>query len=338
MTRQWWSRGAAAAMVLAIGVGQVRAVEYANIDVVDGAAPTNTTPPTVSIAGGTPGFFVDPGSVVGEIPIRIGASAADDANNGILIVSARETVRNPLDGPPEGLSPSVSTVPDDDFTSGNTRNVSGGLAIVIDRAGINQVNGAYPQGGAMNANVAAAYFPFSEGWKGGTAWASANNGPIDSFSGSAGITFSPTIGIANTSNVRPNYYNPATAVGPPAVAAGVNNDGPAVHNYDVSNAIHNGHHYVSIPGVSDTRQQGLLFAMHAKNEDNFATVSALPDGSGWHLNTRGNNQNDTNQGEPKPYSFVFVPLGTPNVTMGSMWGATSTAAGIGDPTPNLEER
>jgi hypothetical protein len=273
---------------------------------------------------------------VGEIPIRIGASAADDAAGGVLFVSARETVRNAIDGPVEGLSPSVSTVSDDDFTSENTRNTAGGLAIVVDRAGINQVNAAYPQGGPMNANVAAAYFPFSEGWKGGTAWASVNNGPIDMFVGSAGITFSSTIGIANTANVRPSYYNPATAAGPPAVPAGVNNDGPAVHNYDVSNAIHNGHNFVSIPGVTDTRQQGLLFAMHAKNEDNFATVSALADGSGWHLNTRSNSQNDTNQGEPKPFSFVFVPLGTPNVTMGAMWGASSTPTAVGDPVPILK--
>jgi hypothetical protein len=297
------------------------AVDYANIDVTDGAAPTNATPPTVSISAGqsttagasSEGFFVDPGAVVGEIPIRIGASAANDAAGGILVVTPRETLRNPPDGPTAGLAASVSTVADDDSTSENTRNVSGGLAIVTDRAGGNNPTAAYPVGGAMNANVAAAYFPFSQGWLGGVASSATNNGPIDSFFGSPGITFSPTIGSTNTANVRPNYF-----FTPP---------------YDISDQSKNGHHFVSIPGVTDSRQQGILFAMHAKNEDNFAAVSASTDGSGWHVNTRGNALDSANNGESDPFSFVFMPLGTPNVTMGVIWGA---AGQLGEPTPVLK--
>ena len=78
-------------------------------------------------------------------------------------------------------------MPDDDATSSNTRNVSGGFAIVTDRAGNDAAGAAYPLGGPMNVNVAAAYFPFSEGWKGGTAWASVQNAiNIDMFSGRSG--------------------------------------------------------------------------------------------------------------------------------------------------------
>jgi hypothetical protein len=300
---------------------QAQAVDYANIDVIDGAAPTNTTPPTATIPAGqnttsgasTEGFFVDSGSVVGEVPIRIGGSAANDAAGGILVVTPRETLRNPPEGPTAGLAASVSTVADDDSTSQNTRNVSGGLAIVTDRAGSNNPTTAYPVGGPMNVNVAAAYFSFNQGWLGGVASASAINGPIDSFFGSPGITFSPTIGSANTAHVRPNYF-----FTPP---------------YDISDQTKNGHHFVSIPGVTDSRQQGMLFAMHAKNEDNFAAVSATTDGSGWHVNTRGNALDSANNGESDPFSFVFLPLGTPNVTMGVMWGA---AGQFGEPTPVLK--
>jgi hypothetical protein len=367
MTRQIWSRGAAvAAMVFVLGVGQIQAVEYANIDMVDGPAPTYTSLPTVSIPAGqqTANFFIDAGSTVGEVPIRIGASAADDASGGILIVTARETVRIPVDGPvagptstnpppgtPLGLQPSVSTVPDDDPTSVNTRNASGGLAIVIDRAGSNQTVTGYTAGSAMNANIAAAYFPFSEGWKGGVGYASSNDGPINTFFGSSGITFNPLVGVGNTAHIRPNYFNGFTraadnTVTPPitAVPAGINNDSFPEHAYNATAGVANGHHYVSIPEVTDSRQQGILLAMHAKNEDNFATVSPLADGSGWHLNTRSNNGTNNGDspahGENDPFSFVFVPLGTPNVTMASMWGASTVDNGAtgssGDPVAVLK--
>ena len=300
-----WRRRLVAAMAsgaMVAGASPVLAVEYANIDMVDGS-PSHTAAPMVSIPGGqgTAGFFVDPGSVVGEVPIRIGASAADDAAGGILFATVREWLRQPADSTIQ-LSASVSTVADADGTSQNTRDLNGGLAIVIDRAGNNNASANYPVGSAMNMNVGAAYFPFSEGWQGGTASASVNNGPIDTFAGSAGITFSPTIGPGNTANVRPNYYFAAP--------------------YDPGDILKNGDHFVSIPGVSDSRQQGLLFAMHAKNEDNFAAVSAAAHGDGWHINTRGNQQDSPSDGENKPFSFVFMPLGTPNVTMGAIWGAT----------------
>lgn len=340
MIRQFWSRSAAAALLLVLAAGQAHAIDYANITVVDGTTP-HIDPPMATInagegttaGGAAEGFFIDAGATVGEIPIRIGASAADDAAGGILLVSVSELWRTPISSS-AAIAASSSTVRDDDPTSTNTRNASGGLAIVTDRAGNNTTPGAnFPVNGPMNANVAAAYFPFSQGWKGGTAWASTDNGAIDTFAGSAGITFNSAIGLPNTANVRPNYFNPATQTTPTVVVAGINNDGIPLHNYDSGNAIHNGHHYVSIPGIVDTRQQGILFAMSAKNEDNFAGASATADGSGWHVNSRDNAQNSPNEGESKPFSFVFMPLGTPNVTMGAIWGA---AGQFGEPTPVLK--
>jgi hypothetical protein len=307
---------AAAAWTLMAPFGS--AIDYANIDVVDGAAPTNTTTPAVSMPPGqfttaganSEGFFIDPGYVVGETPIRIGVTAANDRANGVLIVSARETGRFPVDGPSTTipLSPSVASVTDDDTTSLNTRNVSGGLAIVTRRSGSNISSAAYPAGsssavsGVMNANVAAAYFPYSQGWQGGVATASINESTIDTFVVSPGITFSPIVGPANTTNVRPSYFG-------------------------------NGMSFVSIPGVTDSRQQGILLSTAAKNEDNFGLSSATREGDGWNVMVKSNAVNGVNVAEADPFSFVFLPLGTPNVTMGVLWGNGGQA---GNPIPVLK--
>jgi hypothetical protein len=281
-----------AATALAAG-GSAYAVEYANIDVADGS-PSNTATPTATIPAGqgTSNFFLDPGAVVGEIPIRIGPSATDDYAGGVLMGIARETSRVPADdaeAPVFGFSASVGTVTDDQATSANTRNVSGGLSLITRRAGSNVPTTMYPVAAPLNANVAAAYFPFSEGWQGGTASASVNGSFLDTFVGSSGITFSEVIGQTNTSNVRPSYYAP-------------------------------GQNYVSIPGVTDTRQQGILLAMSARNNEDFALVSTTANGDGWNIETKNNHVDGTGAGENNPFSFVFVPLGTPNMTMGVLWG------------------
>ena len=44
-------------------------------------------------------------------------------------------------------------------------------------------------------------------------------------------------------------------------------------------------------------------------------------------------QDSPSLGESKPFSFVFVPLGTPNVTMGAIWGAAGPA---NEPVPVMK--
>lgn len=117
----------AAGMVSLLFTSIASAVDFANIDISFAGI---SFPPTVDIpagqatvpnaALGTEGFFIDAGAVLGEYPIRIGASAADDAANGVLLGYVRENGRDVSD-PAERLYATSSTVADGDPTSANTR-------------------------------------------------------------------------------------------------------------------------------------------------------------------------------------------------------------------------
>ena len=82
-----------------------------------------------------------------------------------------------------------------------------------------------------NSHIAAAYFPFSGGWAAGAAYNSTNGGPITSLNASPGI------------NLGTQFID--------------SDPGP-------------GQFKLFIPGVADTRAEGLLFVNGAKNENNFA--------------------------------------------------------------------
>lgn len=308
MKKTWKLLGGSATVALSLLAVDSRlalAVDYANIVVTDGT-PSHTATPTVTIPAGqgtvagpsSEGFFLDSTPFVGEVPIRIGASAAGDADEGILIITAANTARFPVGSTAgNGITATTSIVRDEDITSVNTRNVAGGYSFVSDRAGDNSAGSAYSTGKPMNTNVSAAYFPFSQGWKGGTlyssTYATALDGPLDSVSGNTGAVF----GV----DVKPNFF-----FAPP---------------YSESDPAKVGNHFIHIPGVVDSRQQGILLTQHAKNDDNFSAATPLSNGEGWQVNTRDNNQEDQTHGEIAPVSYVFVPYGTPNVTMASIWGA-----------------
>lgn len=270
-----WRRRLVAAMAsgaMVAAASPVLAVEYANITMVDGS-PAHTAPPTASIPGGqgTAGFAIDSGSVVGEVPIRIGASAADDAAGGVLITSVAEFGRT-TDVVDEVLYATTSVVVDGDPTATNTRGGTGGLSIVTDRGGSNVVVGSsFPLGAAMNANVGAAYFPFSQGWLGGAA-----NGTL------VGAT------------IQPDFFGA-------------------------------GDHLVKINGVEDTRRQGILFSTTAVNKNNHSVVVHTADGVGYNVTT-ANNAQDSGTGVSDPVSFVFMPLGTPGITMGSIYASAGQFA------------
>ncbi|WP_231954537.1 PEP-CTERM sorting domain-containing protein [Pirellulimonas nuda] len=264
---------------------RVEAIEHAQVSIDAFGAATKT--------GGTAGFFLDPGAVVGETPIRIGASAADDAAGGVLISSVAERGRPDATHVTGVQFATAGTVSDDDPLSLNTRNVSGGLSIVTTRAGaagdlLDPPSPMPNAGQPFGASFGAGYFSFSEGWIGGTLSSSTVNpngtfGALDTLTGSAGVTVDVD-------------------------AFGV------------------GYHRVNIPGVSDPFQQGMLVTSAASNVGRFTNVQPAPDRNGYIVSTvdndgyfefdPGSDPDIVNEGDgvATPFSFAFIPAGQTGLT------------------------
>ena len=274
--------------------GTAAAVDLAVIEV----GPVGGTP-SVSIPSGlsttpnalldTEGFYVDSGAVTGEFPVRIGASAANDASGGVLLGYVYENGR--IDGS-ETIWSTSSVVTDTHPSSVNTRGISGGLAISSRRAGADTTGTAYPNSAPFNANFAAAYFPFSQGWAAGT-FTSTNGTTFDSVIGGPGISLS---------NIQEAAFSQGIA------------------------------HRLSIPGVVDTRRQGFLFVTERTNDSLYGLATPAADGLDFTIETR-DNKADGAADVFSDFSFVFLPLGTPNVTMGRIHGTGGNGGGTG-PTDN----
>jgi hypothetical protein len=250
------------------------AVEMANIAVVDGPIP-EVDVPTVSIETGqsTPNFFVEAALAPGIFPVRIGEDSTDDFFQGVLIGTIRENHgRSTSLGMPVFVSNSVAL---SETYSVNSPPGDGTLRLIVDGTGSG--NGYDNTQLGFNANMAAAYFPFSEGWVGGTTRSTANGG-------------------------FPNQYSSFNGVSTSDIAVPFN-----------------AQYHITIPGVEDSRRQGLVFANHAKNEDNYAAVSPAVDGSSYIVSTHHSNAGNF---EADPFAFVYIPYGTPNVTMASVHGAS----------------
>ena len=252
------------------------AVEHATVSV-DGAG-------VPSKSGGSSDFFLDAGQATGEYPIRIGVSAADDAAGGILINAVSELVRGTQYA-------TGSTVRDNSQNSSNTRGLAGGLAISATAAG-----GTDPPtaGTPTNSNLSAAYFSFADGWQGGNLLSSVENangtfGALDTLTASTGI------GLGT--QVQTNF------LGQPGVSK------------------------ITIPGVTDANRQGILLATSASKVGRFPTVAPSLDGDGYIVRTIDNDgyfefdpasdpsTGDEADGVDTPFSFAFVPVGTPGVTL-----------------------
>jgi len=254
----------AAAMVI-----NANAVELANIDATGGGTDTNSL--SIPTGQSTANFFVEPPTGAGAYPIRIGDSRTDDYANGVLLGSARE-----FGGRTDTLGTAYWPIISAGSNSQGATAPDGTLNIFVRQrigATTNQLG---------NSDVAAAYFPFSEGWIGATTRNNSNGGSPNATSSLNGVDLTDLL------------------LGFGAIANGVSR--------------------VPIPGVTDTRQQGLLFVNHAKNEDNHGVVAPSPTGDAFILGTQ--NGGNAMANEPDPYAFVYIPYGTPNITMASIHGAS----------------
>ncbi len=272
MTRQFWSRAVAAvALTFAVVAAEVQAVELANIIA---AGPGTDTAPALSIDPGqsTPGFTVGTAVGPGLYPITIGAINTDDFYGGVLMSSVRENV-----GRPNGLGTQAWPVTGVTSTPAAGATAPDGTLSLYVRARFDASANVL-----ANANLAAAYFPYSEGWIGGSLRNTANGGNANDTSSLNGV---------DLINIQANFNN-----------------------------IENGVSRLIIPDLTDTRQQGLLFANHSKNEDNYASVAPDPTGDSYII-TLGNGGNAMTP-ESDPYAFVYIPHGTPGVTMASVHGSS----------------
>ncbi len=243
------------------------AVENANITV------SGTGVVTIPAGQSTSGFGVLGNGSVGSVPIQIGASSTDDAAGGILIGSISEIGRtaSTSGGGSETLYATSSTSPDG----------LGGLNLITRRAGEDTPDTLFPGGARFDANLGAAYFPFSEGWVGGTV------------SSTVGSTFNSfNLNGLTSANISQNLFG-------------------------------TGDNLVSIPGVTDTRRQGILLANHASDTNQYTLATPSPSGDGYTVTTKANNTNGSAGTSNQSMSFVFIPRNTPGVTLGRVHGGNS---------------
>lgn len=262
---------------------QSSAVEHATISVPESG--------TATILNGTSGFAIDTANAVtGELPVRIGADAASDLAEGVLVGYSYTTARTTgltLPGPTESLRAAVSTVFDDDPDSLNTRAASGALSLVSHRAGADSTFSRFNGNARFNTDIAAAYFPFSDGWIGGTL--------LEQGSGETGSFFAIAGGNGvQVSDATANFYEVTVTGSDPSVQTRA------------------GGHKLTIPGVTDTRRQGFLFVNYSGGEDQYALSTPSADGLSYTVETRQAAQ-DGAQDTFGAFSYVFIPRGTPGV-------------------------
>ncbi len=225
------------------GTNQISA---ANINVVQNDTSNNATSVTLSTPVSINDFRVISGtqSSRGDYFVQIGASATDDVTNGILISCIDQNGRdNGETGDYYGVNFGTSAIDSGASTSPGS---SGQWWIPVFQA---------PQNGEYNFNVAAAYFPYSEGWLGG--WLSNNKG---------------TNGGANNHLIG----NPSLQIGIHVIDLGGGQTTVDLRSFDL-----------------DARSNAVLLVVGGKNEANFALAGNNTNGT-WtvycHDDNGGNEQ------------------------------------------------
>lgn len=236
---------------------------FGNITVVQNDSDNNSTSVTATLsytqaALGNDGttslgsFNLRSGSNRGDVLLRFSSSAANDRAQGIMISNVAQLARdNSAFGDPAGSY----------FATSATAHDGNGYFISVQA-----VTSAGPE---FNANLAAAWFPYADGWIGGHAVNSVNGGLLTSLVGSPGLTLSTTAAGPNT------LYDPG--------ATGV--------------------YELNLSGIN-SQTDGILLVSGGKNEDNYALSTANADGT-WTITVRDNFSGSGNEADG--LAFVYVP-------------------------------
>lgn len=258
------------------------ALEHGNLNVVQLNTTNNTQAspePAVALTikpGATPNFGTR-GHNRGDFDVSFSSNPGQDCNNGVMITSVTQNGRNNVSGGgPDGITYSNSMAE----LSANgfyipVHAASGGAESVDGNPPTLQLNG----GGEFNVNVAAAWFPYAEGWLGAHASAgSVNGGPL-------------------TADFR---ANPLIRIGAGLEFIDNSTSSPAVNGTATVNLTALQSH-----GVPATSSNGVVLTVGGKNEDNYSMSRDNADGT-FTLTVKDNGQNGVGS-EQDGVAFVYVP-------------------------------
>jgi len=239
---------------------------FGNINVVQNDAGNDATSLTLSFdyRSSTSMVMVGANSSRGDQVINFGTG--DDIHNGILMTSVSQLSRdNSATGDAPGASYATSSIA---TTTGNR------YYIPVSATAGSAVSG----GSEYNANVAAAYFSYADGWVGGHVRQTDTTAnavtPLDTINGSAGLTVVNTLPAAGASN------------------------------YIYDDAATNGLYEVKLTGAN-SQTGGILLVNGGENNNRYALSRPNADGT-WTVAVRAN----TADGATKvngDFGFVYVP-------------------------------
>lgn len=288
-------------------------IQAANITVIENDLNNSNNSVTVTIPAGqstadisvvAPGTTEYTDQSNGDYYLQVGSQIEDDRLGGIMLASVAENGRVSMDG---SNYYHIVAAP-----AGGHGQYSVAVHTTINES---QYPGA-PDGIERDVNVAAAYFPFDQGWTCGRVENYNNNTTNWCVVGSENIE----LGV-NLTQLPQGDIDTALLqkVGGPTA--------PYWRNPETYRGIWN----LEIPGV-DSISDGILLVCGGKNEDNYAAASPWRDGSGWQISVQ-----DSGSGggtESDPWNFVYVPYSTENIVAGRVSNKNGITSGTKDVSEN----
>jgi autotransporter-associated beta strand protein len=242
-------------------------IAAANIAVVQNDTNNTSASVTVSTALSINDFRIRTGSNRGDYDVQVGPVSADDVTNGILMTSIRQNGRDNGEAKYPGMNYGTCGVD----SSGTPPGASGEWFIPLFQA---------PTGDEYNFNVAAAWFPYSDGWYGG--W-------LNNASGANGGANNHLIGT------------PGLVLGTHVVDQGSGKTKVDLRAFGL-----------------DSRSNAVLLVEGGKNESNFALSTTNSDGT-WTVYCHDDDVSGGSY-EQDYVGFVCVPLTNHTVVSGKFLG------------------